>query len=152
MGLFAEKPIEKGETVIICGGTIFTNEDMKTGRAREQSALCVGENMYLGNLSADPVTADEFLNHSCDPNLWIEGEAVFVARRDIDAGEELTGDYGTWDADPAWKLGYECNCGSSLCRRLVTGNDWQLPELQERYGSHFTLFLNERIRKLHERR
>jgi hypothetical protein len=30
-----------------------------------------------------------------------------------------------------------CACGSSLCRELITGADWQLPELQDRYGDHW---------------
>lgn len=148
-GLFAKAPVQKDETLIICGGTLFVGQDIETGRAREQSLFQIGEDLYLGNLSTDPVTDDEFLNHSCDPNVWIEDEATLVACRDIDAGEELTGDYGTWDANPAWKLAHECNCGSLLCRRVITGSDWQLPELQERYGQHFTPFLNGQIKKSH---
>ncbi len=34
-----------------------------------------------------------FSNHSCDPNLAVQGQIVFVALRDIAAGEELTHDW-----------------------------------------------------------
>lgn len=34
------------------------------------------------------------LNHSCDPNTWLEGLNV-VARRDITSGEEITIEYAT---------------------------------------------------------
>jgi hypothetical protein len=30
-----------------------------------------------------------------------------------------------------------CNCGSPLCRGIVTGEDWKRPELQARYGDHW---------------
>lgn len=32
------------------------------------------------------------------------------------------------------------------CRGRITGNDWQLPELQERYGDHFLPYINDLIR------
>jgi len=34
-----------------------------------------------------------FLNHSCEPNVGILGQIIFVAMRNIDSGEELTIDY-----------------------------------------------------------
>lgn len=50
-----------------------------------------------------------FINHSDDPNTGApEGAAVpvtTVALRDIEAGEEITCDYGAYDADTPWKLG-----------------------------------------------
>jgi hypothetical protein len=36
-------------------------------------------------------------------------------------------------------------CGSPLCRRLITGADWRLPTLQERYCGHFSPFINRRL-------
>jgi uncharacterized protein len=38
-----------------------------------------------------------------------------------------------------------CHCASTLCRGVVTANDWQLPVLQERYAGHFSPFINARI-------
>jgi hypothetical protein len=34
--------------------------------------------------------AEHFLNHSCDPNVWMEDEVTLAARRDLGVGEELT--------------------------------------------------------------
>jgi hypothetical protein len=34
---------------------------------------------------------------------------------------------------------------SALCRRVVTGNDGQLPRLSARYAGHFSPFVNARI-------
>lgn len=67
-----------------------------------------------------------------------------VARRDIQPGEELRGDYAVWESEPEYVL-VPCACGTALCRGTITGNDWQRPELQERYQGHFLPFLNRRI-------
>jgi len=65
------------------------------------------------------------------------------ARRDIAAGEELTLDYAFDPVAPEWRM--ECHCGSTLCRGVVTGNEWQLPVSQERYAGHCSPFINARI-------
>lgn len=83
-----------------------------------------------------------YTNHSCDPNIAIQGQIVFVAMRDIAANEELTHDWATTD-----DLDYvmDCNCGSSNCRRTVTGKDWLKKELQEKYRGWFCWFLQRKI-------
>jgi hypothetical protein len=82
-------------------------------------------------------------NNSCDPNLWWVDAYTLAARRDIDRGEELTNDYATSTASIDFVM--ECRCGSALCRRAVTGNDWQLNELRQRYGEHRVPALAELI-------
>jgi len=68
-----------------------------------------------------------YTNHSCDPNLAIQGQIVLVAMREIAAGEELTNRLGhTDDGDHEMA----CRCGSPRCRGTVTGKDWMKPELQ----------------------
>ena len=59
-----------------------------------------------------------YTNHSCEPNIAIRGQIVFVAMREIAAGEELTHDWATTD-----DLDYEmaCRCGRPTCRGTVTG-------------------------------
>ncbi len=84
-----------------------------------------------------------FLKHSCEPNVGIQGQIVFVAMREIAAGEELTLDYATIDHDSEPMT---CRCGASTCRRLITGQDWQKPELQQKSGSFFAWHLLEKIR------
>ncbi|GLV60705.1 hypothetical protein KDH_75240 [Dictyobacter sp. S3.2.2.5] len=36
--------------------------------------------------------------------------------------------------------------------QVITGNDWQRRDVQERYRDHFSPFLNERIRRFSEGR
>jgi len=78
----------------------------------------------------------------------MQDEVTVVARRDITSGEKLTIDYALQSGLPVDLLGEPCHCGSPVCRGTITGNDWQLKELQERYLGHFSPFLNERIRSL----
>jgi hypothetical protein len=33
----------------------------------------------------------------------------------------------------------DCHCGSARCRGKVSGEDWKLPELQQRYGNYFSI-------------
>ncbi len=83
------------------------------------------------------------INHSCDPNCWLEGLDM-VARRDIAAGEELCLDYATF-CGPGMKP-FECLCTSPLCRITVRGTDYLLPELRERYGDHVSPYVRQSVK------
>jgi hypothetical protein len=143
--MFAAQPICAGEVVIIWGGELFTADDIRAGKARMSSVAALDEDLYL----ADPVDApdgpDYFLNHSCDPNVWMQDAVTLIARRNIAPGEELTADYALWEGNDAWTLPGECRCGSPLCRTIITGGDWRLVTLQQRYAGHFSPLLNRRI-------
>ncbi len=67
------------------------------------------------------------------------------ARRKIQQGEELTGDYAMWEADEEDVKPWVCGCGSVNCRKTITGRDWRRRDLQEQYGNHFSPFINRRI-------
>ena len=82
------------------------------------------------------------LNHSCDPNVGVQGQIVFVASRDIGTDEELTIDYAMIDDEPGEM---ECNCGTATCRKIITGNDWMKKELQRKYNGYFSWFIQRRL-------
>lgn len=66
----------------------------------------------MGQLAA---AGQEFINHSCEPNLYARvraGRIWFISLRRIEAGEELLLDYQLTDRDPI----YPCCCGSPSCR------------------------------------
>ena len=93
----------------------------------------IEDDLYIAPKSAGEVEANLLcLNHSCHPNVGVRGQITFVAMQDIAAGSELTIDYAMIDGDPNERL--ECSCGAPECRRVITGNDWQRPELQQRYA------------------
>lgn len=113
------------------------------------NAIQIGEDLHL--VEVPEITQRReggSLNHSCDSNLWMEDEVTLVARRDIEAGEELTVDYALFTVQPDWKLEMPCRCGLVVCRHLITGNDWQLPDVQMRYYPLFSPFINARIERL----
>jgi len=64
----------------------------------------------LGGPPDDEDYAADYTNHSCDPNLWMKDEATLMARRDIEAGEELTADYMVWEVDEDYRAAWECKC------------------------------------------
>jgi hypothetical protein len=39
----------------------------------------------------------------------------------------------------------ECKCGAPNCRKILTGKDWQRPELQKRYVGYFSAYLARKI-------
>lgn len=88
--------------------------------------------------SADP---EEWrpMNHSCDPNAWLEGLDV-VARRAIPAGEEITMDYATYYDERMPP--FACGCGVPECRQVVRGEDYLLDHVA-RYEGH----LSDHIRR-----
>jgi hypothetical protein len=143
-GLFARQAIARDEIVAVKGGHVLTREEW----AALEPTLGAADVQIAEDLFIAPVRPDHrpgsmlYTNHSCDPNLAIQGQIVLVAMRDITPGEELTIDWATTD-DGDYEL--DCHCGSPRCRRVVTGKDWMKPELQERYRGWFCWFLQRKI-------
>jgi hypothetical protein len=102
-GVFAQAPIRQGEKLMEFGGKLISREEMLTENYRIRSIWPVGQGRYIAQpLTDDLVTLDEYLNHSCDANAWLEDEVTLTARRDIAAGEEITLDQGTWNIEDAY--------------------------------------------------
>ena len=103
----------------------------------------IDDDLFIGPLNREEREgAMLFLNHSCNPNVGIQGQIVFVAMRDISRGEELTHDWATTDDDD---YEMQCNCGAANCRRIVTGKDWRRKDLQQKYRSYFAWHLQKKI-------
>lgn len=151
-GLFATADIAKDEIVAVKGGHII---DRKTLREKITPVFGPVEIQIDDDLYIAPVTKEErefsmlYSNHSCDPNLGVRGEITFASMRDIRAGEELTHDWAMTDDDI---YSIECNCGASNCRKILTGKDWQRPDLQKRYAGYFSVYLARKIIMLNESR
>lgn len=102
LGLFAVEPIKKGTPV----ARWTEGHDMRMTPV-EWAALPhrVRDWLYIHWWTRDDGnwygTCDDgrFTNHSTTPNmLWDDAEKTSFACRDIEAGEELTEDYGDFDA------------------------------------------------------
>jgi SET domain-containing protein len=145
-GLFAVKPIQKGEVVAIKGGHIINKSTLKKFRKIISNAeIQLNDEFFLAPLEKkehDRVMM--FLNHSCEPNVGVSGQIMYVAMRDIKPGEELTLDYAMID-DASFKM--KCRCGTKNCRKIVTGKDWKRKELQKKYGDYFAWFLLQKMKR-----
>ena len=143
-GLFALEAIDPGELVVMKGGHVFDRAE----RDRLAETLGPAEIQIDDDLFIGPVTQEEreaammHLNHSCDPNVGIQGQVAFVAMRAITTGEELAFDYATGDDDD-WDMA--CQCGAAECRGTITGQDWRKPELPRKYAGWFSHYLERRI-------
>jgi hypothetical protein len=144
-GTFALAPIAAGEIVFVWGGIVFTEAGVRGGTAKPGTIAAVDEGVYLASPADAADHPADFTNHSCDPNLWLAGAVTLVARRAISVGEEVTGDYAMWEAHESYVAAWRCHCASPLCRGRLTGRDWRLRDLQERYRGHFSPFINTRI-------
>jgi SET domain-containing protein len=96
----------------------------------ESERRCAADNHYIfffddehdldGNVDCNPA---RWINHSCEPNceaLDDEGRIWIVALRDIQAGEELTFNYG-YDLDDYQS--HPCRCGSSRCVGFIVAEE-----------------------------
>ena len=143
-GIFAREQIEQGEIVAVKGGYILNQQQWAT----IEPALGSDEIQITEELFIAPVRKDRregamlYTNHSCDPNISLQGQIVLVAMRDIPENEELTHDWVTMD-DSDYEM--RCQCGSSNCRGTITGKDWTKKDLQEKYKGWFCWFLQRKI-------
>ena len=145
-GLFAVEPISKGEIVCIKGGHIFNRETLQqAAKTLGPAEIQIAEDLFIGPLNEQEREGSMiFSNHSCEPNIGVKGQIVFVALRDIAAGEELTHDWATTDDD---NYEMECRCGAPRCRKVITGQDWRRKELQQKYAGYMSWHLMEKIQE-----
>ena len=92
----------------------------------------VGPNSFL----APSGNAEDYLKHSCEPNCLLHvvgNRAILVSMYTIPAGTELTVDYATTSTDSvdAWKM--DCNCGSSKCRKTISGHQYLDADTRQKY-------------------
>jgi hypothetical protein len=140
MGVF----ISINEIVAVKGGYILNHQQW----AAIEPVLGSAEIQITEELFIAPVHNDQregamlWTNHSCNPNIALQGQIVFVAMRDISSNEELTHDWATTD-DSDYEM--RCNCGSANCRSVITGKDWMKKDLQQKYKGWFCWFLQRKI-------
>ena len=143
-GLFAISEFQPGEIVCVKGGYIFNRAIF--GELRPvlgPAEIQIADDLFIGPREiGEREGAMIFSNHSCDPNIGVQGQIVFVALRQIAAGEELTHDWATTDDDD---YSMPCRCGAKGCRGTITGRDWQNEDLQRKYRGLFSWYLQQKI-------
>lgn len=77
---------------------------------------------------------DRYVNHSCDPSAYViyaADRCYLAARRDIEAGDEITCDY---NINVTGGTEWPCRCGARRCRGTVVGDFFRLPpDVQREY-------------------
>jgi SET domain-containing protein len=127
-GVFATRPIARGERVIEYLGTRISSEQADAqcpddgAVRRHHTFLFAVDDDVVVDASRGGNEA-RFINHSCKPNceIVISRRRIFVhAMRDIALGEELAYDYW-YVTDESYNLEdlrrlYPCRCGAATCR------------------------------------
>ena len=147
-GLFFTEAFLVGTTVLRLGGRLVSSSELDAllRRADSEPASPYVDTIAVygdAHLVLPPSTPIHFGNHSCDPTLWHVGPYELATRRDVEAGEEVTIDYGTTSGAEGFSL--SCRCGAAVCRGEVTSADWKRSELQDRYRGHWVPALQEQI-------
>jgi SET domain-containing protein len=116
-GVYAGEPIPSRCKVIeYTGERISRRETLRRGQADLTYLFMLDHYWTLdGSIGG---SGAEYINHSCDPNLYswnFRGHILYMSRREIRRGEELTVDY-------MFSKKIElvpCMCGSPKCRGTI---------------------------------
>lgn len=127
-GVFSSRPFRPGEFILQFGGERFHFSNISDFTHYIQ----ITPDYFLGPTGE----ADDFVNHSCEPNsaVYLErGNLVLRAQQNIARDEEIVFDYGTiLFREPTT---FQCDCGSKRCRGTI-GSFATLPaDLQVYYQS-----------------
>ena len=114
-GLFALTPVPARRKLGELGGELVSQREARR-RASETDCIAIVE--FGDGTALDASRAGshfKYVNHSCEPNSFMrlyKGRVEFYSLRRIEAGEELTCDYG--ETHHAGAL--VCRCGSAKCK------------------------------------
>ncbi len=117
-GLFAEEKIPVRRKIIeYTGERISRRETKRRADARPLHYIFTLDSYWCLD-GAVGGSGAEYINHSCEPNVWTlvtKGHILYMAMRDIKAGEELFVDYH-FGADVEI---VPCKCGAKKCRGTI---------------------------------
>ena len=133
-GVYATGFIPKETKIIEYVGELVDKEESgRRGISQHDKSRETGDAaVYIFTLSRNydidgnvPWNTARLINHSCRPNCeaWIEGRKIFIhSLSDINAGDELTFDYG-FDVD--CYEDHPCLCGNEGCvGYIVSRSQW----------------------------
>ncbi|GAQ87333.1 histone-lysine N-methyltransferase [Klebsormidium nitens] len=127
-GLIARKTILEGDYVVDYRGTLVRPS---VANLREKYYRRIGKDCYLFKVDDQHVVdatetgnLGRLINHSCGPNCYsqitrVDGitRIILRAKRDVQAGEELTYDYRFAQEEDKDRV--PCHCGAANCRKFM---------------------------------
>jgi uncharacterized protein len=126
LGVFANRDIQKAETILAFNGPIIDFAETKRRGPWECMPLQIGLDRYF-----DTRPPGIFVNHCCDPNAGIRNDHNLVALRDIPRGGEVFFDYSTTMEEQSFTM--RCLCGAPGCRHVVADFSTLPRKVQESY-------------------
>lgn len=117
-GIYAEELIPKGRKIIEYTGERISRRETKRRYEERKENYLFTLNSYWTVDGAVGGSGAQYINHCCDPNCFSQirnGHILYMAKRDIEPGEELTIDY-RFDKDVER---VECKCGAAACRGTI---------------------------------
>ncbi len=116
-GVFAEEKIPARRKVIEYTGERISRREARRRSARSMEFL-FRLNSYWWLDGAIGGSGAEYINHSCDPNVYsclVKGHILYFSKCSIEPGEELTVDYRF---SPSSRI-VRCHCASPRCRGTI---------------------------------
>lgn len=107
-GMIAGRRFETGQPIWKLTGTPVFGAVTESG----PNYIGLGPDVWI-----DPDLPLDHINHHCAPNAAFGPRRRLIALRPIEAHEEVTIDYSTTEADPAWTMA--CSCGAANCRTML---------------------------------
>lgn len=117
-GVYATEYIPAGKKVIEYTGEKISRRETKQRGNESKFTYLFTLDAYWTIDGAKGGSGAEYINHSCDPNLAariVKGHILYMSRRAIRPGEELTIDY-RFDRKVERVV---CRCGSPKCRGTI---------------------------------
>ncbi|HEX8337497.1 MAG TPA: SET domain-containing protein [Pyrinomonadaceae bacterium] len=114
-GLFALSAVPGRRKLGELGGELISQREARR-RARATDSIMIVE--FEDGTALDATHSESpfrYVNHSCEPNAYMRlyrGRVEFYSLRRVEAGEELTCNYGETHHGGA----LACRCGSRRCR------------------------------------
>jgi SET domain-containing protein len=143
-GLFASRKIKKGEKILQILGEKVDRKDITSEIMVH--ALQIDDHTFF---HSEEDIADDFLNHSCDPNTYIEFPNLdVIAIKTINKDEEITFDYSTTEYDLHEQgIVFECQCQSPKCHGTIAGFKFLSKDEQFKLAPYLSPFLRKKLEK-----
>ena len=126
-GLFAQTSFQEGDLVM-------SSRAVKITETKDSHTL---QNNWKSHIVMDLPAI--MINHKCEANVGLKdnvrtGSYDFFALTDIEKDEELYLDYETAEYEID---GFQCSCGSDLCRHTLKGFKYHGGVVKQQYGEEF---------------
>lgn len=116
-GCFSRRSFRQGRKIAEYTGEKISNAEANRRAGRRRLRICAINSRWSLDGSKGG-NGTHYINHSCEPNSYMKilyGHILFLALRDIRAGEEITIDYeSTLHSNRK-----RCTCGAPSCRGTI---------------------------------